>query len=647
MNEKHIQNIKKRCYSYVVTSITLVILLVINLFVYFNKYYSYLLLSFAPLLGLILFIIYRARQCNLDHYDFYPSNHSAYNNTIYSIIFFIFYSLSIFSLLDGFYTYTVWYYISISICACTIATEILFTDTKYTWKSNLLMSILLFLNLSLSNQIVFPLQIGSMDSKYHIYIIYSIITQGVIPTGLTYTYFPMHHLLNAITSLVTGTSLFRIYYYLSSAVVSMSIVFIFLIGRKYINVRFGLLAALLFNCSDYLIYWARHPVHMCYNLFAFSVFFMIVLYILKNSNWKFVVLYIILSLNLVFLHHYSALIILSMFISIFIIEYAFKLEYDEYNMKSKGLFRLLFVILFTHWIFYSGIFIRFTGIIDAYINAFSLDISNSVASQTYYDKLPLELLFVNEIGSFILLVFASIGFFYFIIRNRSIYGYITSSLFVMFMLLIAVGTIIDVRYIMPYRIYAFLQMMAMVFLASASIVWIFQTETKKYVKCGIILTILVLQFFSASSTIAGYETSLFVGDQPYRKMYETPSERNCVIWLDGKINNTVLNKSFYSSPDLILSPETSLKVSTSVNIYPMWEKKGELYIDLTKVSNNSYLLFSIFSTKIGFKYDQTMDEGRIGSQNQFKMACINKQPLNNPITLRFYDNGIISVYKKQ
>lgn len=246
--------------------LSLLILTFVLFFLYSLNYISYLFLVFAAIIGLIIFIIFKQQFANSElkegnyNYPYTPYKHA------FSIIFFIFYSLSLLTLLDGFYTKTVWYYLFISICTASIAIDIFFLNSKKTFKTTILKCVLLFCNLSISNQILYPLGIGNPDNFYHVYnIILPIIETGTVPTGYVYSGFPMHHLLVAITMYFTQPySPLIIYNLLGAITMSLGVLLIFMIGRMMVDTRFGLLSALLYCCCDYLIYWGSHPSHLSY-----------------------------------------------------------------------------------------------------------------------------------------------------------------------------------------------------------------------------------------------------------------------------------------------------------------------------------------------------------------------------------------------
>jgi len=621
------------------------------LFILSKNYTSYLFLSVASIIGLIFFIVFKRHFVNVDlkeenyTYLFSPHKHT------FSIIFFIFYSLSLLALLDGFYTKTIWYYLFVSVCTASIAMDILFINSKYTAKGTLLKCVLLFLNLSISNQILYPLGIGNPDNFYHVYgIIMPIIESGKVPIGYVYSGFPMHHLLIVSTMyFIQPHSPLLIYNLLGAFLMSLAVIVIFLIGRMIVDVRFGLLSALLYCCCDYLIYWGSHPSHLSYMYSAILVFFFLLLKILYDKKVSTIVLCIIMSTYIIFLHHYSAFIMFFMLMSILLVELFFKTKLKEYKIKSFGIFTIFILMLLTHWMYYSVIFNKFVNIADLYLKAFSSDILTYSKSITYYDTFPLRNLLLNEVGSSIFLCLSVIGLFYFI-RHRSLFSNIVSLLFVILLFLIGIGSILNLYYLLPNRIYAFMQELSMVFLASVSILWIIgninrHQNAKKII---FVLFILLLQFFSSSSTIAGFETSIFVGEQPYWKIYETDYERNSLLWIERNYDANILNNNISASPSIVVNPHLISKIKIPFTNYRYYENGDDILVDTGNVSSNSYIVFNKFDEIIGFNFGRMGDsEYHVGSSRKTKTNSNTKKNLDlNSDILQVYNNGMLTVYRK-
>lgn len=619
-----VADILNRFFEYIL----LVLFSIISLIIYSKNYASYQFISISLVMGTVTYIILNRYLDNKDLSSIEIK--SKKKSILFSIIFFLFYGLSFLTILDSFYTKNIWYYLFISICTGSIFAEIIFSDIR---TISLFKIILIYLNLSLSNQIIFPLGIGNPDNFYHINIVSSILESGNIPQGYSYSTFPSQHLLTSFFVSITNIALPFGYHYLGAILMAMGPIFIFIIGRKFFDIRFGLLSALLYISSDYLIYWGAHPVQMSFMYPIILVLFTLVFYILENRK-GYVLLYLIITIDMIFLHNYSSMIFVFILLTIFIVEYDKKSKCNDYDIKSFGLFQIFLLMLFVHWLYYSFFFNSFIKMTEEYIYIFQ-DISNSVITQTYYDKLPVKFLIVNEVGTVIMIFLSIIGFYYFY-RNRSFFGQIIISLFILFMVLIAIGSFFNVIWLLPNRIYAFMQELSMVFLGSAAILWI-NNSNKLSIKLFLILLVISLQFFSSSSTIAGFETSPFLGGQAYWKFYETPYERNAISWIENKKEND----SIYINPSFI-----SMNISyEKLQKIPIKRIDDKFIVDLKNMSNNSYFLFSKFDIYAGFMHKAILKTAHVGSYDTIKMDVNTTKILDeNRQIFNIYNNGILDIY---
>jgi hypothetical protein len=94
--------------------------------------------------------------------------------------------------------------------------------------------------------------------------------------------------------------------------------------------------------------------------------------------------------------------------------------------------------------------------------------------------------------------------------------------------------------------YPFLQLFGLVFLGSAGVMWLVKVSNVTIKQNGlklipVVAIVMCLSFFSLSSTIAGFETSLFVGEKTaYYKLYGTSQESYFDQWKASNIENKYL-----------------------------------------------------------------------------------------------------------
>jgi len=369
----------------------------VALFFYHQKYFSYIFMVIAAVIGVLLFIIlnkYTTKEELGIPSTGLQEDKSRSRQLITSILFVIFYGLSFLTLLQGFYTKTVWYYIFISLCAGVIATEILFVKTKAQGMLNLTKSFLLVLNITLSNQILFPYGIFLSDFGHHLNILFSIVNTGYVPQVSGYEFFPCHHILVAASSLIAGSDPREMYLYLGGFAICLGMLFVFLIGRKFVNLEFGLFAALIYTCLDYLIMYGSHPVHQSYNYFFSIVLFAVILYAYEKRDPRFTLFFVILITSMIFMHHYSAMIIIIVLSSLVMVEVFYRITENDYKFRFPGLVQMFLVILIAQWIYYANFMGSFVSVFRAYNSAFAKG-AESLIVATAYDQLSIETLFLE------------------------------------------------------------------------------------------------------------------------------------------------------------------------------------------------------------------------------------------------------------
>jgi len=624
--------------------IALPLLAALSLVTYHLHYFEYLLLPISATIGALLFIIFNRFFANNELTLNRPQLSGNKQHTLrltLSILFCIFYALSFLALLQGFYTKTPLYYISIALCAGVIAVDILFVNTKTQGYLNLLKSFLLVLNITLSNQILFPYGIGLPDSNTHIFSqVIPIINSGHILLTGAYSHFPGHHILVAANSLLTGLDPRMLYYYLGGFVMSLGLLFVFLIGRKFVNLKFGLLAALIYTSCGYLMSWAAHPTHMTYTYFLAIAIFAITLYIYHKRRPEFSVLFIIIATTMIFSHHLSAAVILIMLAAMLSIELINRIKAPHYEFKIPLLAALFFVALFAQWMYYSGTISTFANIIEVYRDAFTQEAATRIALTTGFAKLPLRTLFLNEIGSGILLMLSTVGFLHFFAHGSPFKKFVIA-IVVALMLLIGIDTLLKESYLESHRMYSFMQEFSLVFLASCAIIWMLNNFRKSF-KPLLIVLLICLSFFSLASLVHGEETGIFKGDRAYWKIYETPYERYSAQWGEQYIPiSSDISKSWsFRCPVSNLSAD-------KLPLKELEDAQGKeiLVIDSQELPEGTFTIFSRFDIDIGFPREAyTAGKYYFGSGTRARLdqSAIESLEEND----KLYHNGIVGIYHK-
>ena len=178
---------------------------------------------------------------------------------IVNIVFVCFASVCVVVLSAAVYSRPVLFLVLASVLAALIAIEIAITADSRHVPSVLFKIIVLGILIRASAYFEFPSTI-SVDPYYHVGFIQFVLDHGYIPAHaapydlLEYPSLPIFHMLVAAVSLITGLSVFNSYFFVG-VIECISVVFIFLIGRAVLNVRSGLLAALLLVIANQFLLW--------------------------------------------------------------------------------------------------------------------------------------------------------------------------------------------------------------------------------------------------------------------------------------------------------------------------------------------------------------------------------------------------------
>jgi hypothetical protein len=178
---------------------------------------------------------------------------------IVNIVFVCFASVSVVVLSTAVYSRPVLFLVLASVLAALIALEIAITTNSRHVPSVLLKIIILGVLIRASAYFEFPSAI-SVDPYYHVGFIQYVLDHGYIPAHtapydlLEYPSMPIMHMLVAALSLITGLSVYNSYFFVG-IIECISVIFIFLIGRAVLNVRSGLLAALLLVIANQFLLW--------------------------------------------------------------------------------------------------------------------------------------------------------------------------------------------------------------------------------------------------------------------------------------------------------------------------------------------------------------------------------------------------------
>jgi len=596
----------------------LIACIVLSLVVYYMKYFSYLALVFSPVIGICLYLLLRRHTFGntSNGLIILPAGQESRRIIVLaSILFFIFFTISVVSLLWGYYSKSPWYFVFIAICTATIAVEIPFIQTEMCSAFNLFKSFLLVLNITMSNQIVYPQGIALPDFGLHFngYVL-PILATGVVPEGV-YQAFPAHHIFAAVSILLLGTDPKTTYLWLGCVVLCLGILFVYIIGKKFVNQKFGLFVAVLFTCLDYYIMYGSHPEHQAYNYAMTVILFAVIMFFYYSHDRRYIPLCLICMVAMIFTHHLSAVIVFLVLGAFILAELLIRYNDPQYTLKFWPVFIIFGVVLMAQWIYYSYAFNSAVGAIEAYTHAFQ-EVSANIITSTAYDQLSLTIIFLNSIGSCILIILGIIGVII-SFKKKTLFNKFLISLMIVLVLLLGVGIVFKQVALLPDRIYPFIQVFALVFLAAEGIIFFLNVLHKNSTRIlALISLFLWLSFFSCASTIAGFETSPFVNEQiSYFKDYSTYQEEYSGAW----------NTNYFPAK------------SETMNAFPL-NDQGILMIN--EIPNNTFLTYDKLYLRNGFI--SATGSHHMGQYIFRKMKPEESNKLD--VYGLFYMNGIVNTY---
>ena len=312
------------------------------------------------------------------------------------------------------------YFISTALMAVIVANEILYLSPQ---KSHIYFSlckiIIIGLSLEYSQILIFP-NVGGIVQDLYQRLTLMIFDNGYIPEGFGYSKLPLMPLMTGMTSLVTdlGYKLATMVAISSLQVISDAL-FVFLLGKFLINIKVGLLAALLLEIANYHILLGRWGVP---NTMAATLILPIIFILLKMRKDK----PFIGNLAMMFLMGTLILThtITSMFLAVLLFVFWLSCEvYTRLFHQETGysvtwmIFSLFSIGMLAYWSYVSGNIINLSLFIKLWIRTDFIGWSSMSLSD-----IPVWEQIFKYLGMFLFFTFSFIGFFYMIskhFRNRN------------------------------------------------------------------------------------------------------------------------------------------------------------------------------------------------------------------------------------
>jgi hypothetical protein len=241
--------------------------------------------------------------------------------------------------------------------------------------------------------------------------------------------------------------------------------------------------------------------------------------------------------------------------------------------------------LLAHWIFVSSVLPSLVNVFDVYYTSlFTAEnyqvAASSLSSNTNFLQ-SAWLIFLDTSGMGIIMMLGSMGSLYGMWKKNK-YVFVWFIIGLAIWILISVGGFIKIPLLLGGRWFAFFEATSIVYLATFGIMLLIERfGTKGLIFCSILL--FVVPIFSLGSTTSGSETSLFVGNQPSIKYYDTTSDLQYRGWI---INTVPKGSTIYVSESWVL------KYLDNVRIYGQLPINDQDHVVANTLKLGEYIVLS-------------------------------------------------------
>ena len=350
------------------------------------------------------------------------SNENKIITRILSISFYILLSLAIISiyLSSELYVRPLSYFVIISIIFPVILLEVFYSPKSFT--NHLLAQIIIYgLLLEFTELLIFPTSLVGVDPWWHQAFTTMIINVGHIPTGTVYSNLPIFHLEVAMTSILSSLNYkYAAMFSITFLQVFIDSVFTFMIGKRILNDKMGLIAALIVLVANTHISLGIDAIP---NTLGPSILLIIIYVLIRSETIKSKLFALLFMIILVLMHTISA------FISVLAIFLGFLLStiYNGYyssedtirhirNKFSLNIALFFVVFMLGWWLYVSGSINDFA---EVFRWGFSVDnfINKPQVFNAAINAIPLLERIFNYLGIYILSSLSLLGCFFMISKN--------------------------------------------------------------------------------------------------------------------------------------------------------------------------------------------------------------------------------------
>jgi hypothetical protein len=355
-------------------------------------------------------IIYLALAWRQDVSFEFPSIPARFTAPILNILFLGLFSYSLLVLHFNTGGRPLGYFISIALMSTLVALEAVTTPQEAKGRNALILGKILFISLSLRWSLfyVYPGSYLGTDPWRNAAVYNQIIDAGhILPEIGGYFYMPVQHLVVTATAQVTGLAVREASMLSIGLFEGLSLIFIFLLGRKIYNTKIGLLAALLLAVNNLHIMWGWWIVAQTAGIALVSLVSFLVFTPQTYGKVVYRALTIIALIILIITHSVSAFVVLV----ILSIAWAGTVVYGwvskNRQSSSPGNVLIFFsVALIGYWLYITNFFPEYLRIIWGTGPEFSATISYTPSLVARVNPAWSDL---NRLGNLLFYGFATIG----------------------------------------------------------------------------------------------------------------------------------------------------------------------------------------------------------------------------------------------
>ncbi|HJZ05360.1 MAG TPA: hypothetical protein VJ327_05875 [Patescibacteria group bacterium] len=505
--------------------------------------------------------------------------------------------------------------------------QIILLDLNPPWKQKVLLLQILLMATSLSAGAfyLFPSLSGN-DSFYHQRYVDGLITTGFIQEN-AYSSFPAMHLISGVFSLVVDTPSKNGFYYVS-VLYSIALLAVFPIGKKILNARAGLLAAMLVCIIDYQVFWEIQITPMT---LAITFFLLVLMALMERRDTQnpreklgWTIIIILISGVMIFTHTLATLIFMIALLVIMIFsEFANLINKQSGNreMANWALVLLVGVAILSYWmnIFANPGEYFFDSVIFSIKSALSIAELGKVQMVSIAGSLDKWEVLAGEAGWALLLVPALIGVMISLkFGAKKIEGFTLAFVFAIYLLVAYGAGITGVAGILPDRWISFLSILTSL-LAALTLSRLL--NIRKMVLSGLVLLFLFI-------------TSLLLITSPTRAIPDSPLYAQNLSTRPGFFASELSGMDY--ARDLSVN---NLSASSLSKLYLSEAKEIDPRMPDTYRSENLIVLRE-FDLNKGFFIPFPKDK-----INEFVLPPREfLDYLTGPERMRVYDNGEVSLF---